>query len=116
MRSTAAKRRLGGGGQAVKWDTMKWKVSAVLLLLVALDHCWTAQSKMEEPPRRVQERGPRSKGPQRNKQTRSPKEGGKVLDAYSCEDGTNRVLKAPSHEDCRRGKEQEMRLCDVICG
>ena len=110
MRSTAAKRRLGGGGQAVKWDTMSWKVSAVLLLLVALDHCWTAQSKMEEPPRRVQERGPRSKGPQRNKQTHSPKEGGKVLDAYSCEDGTNRVLKAPSHEDCRRGKEQEMRL------
>ena len=36
MRSTAAKRGLGGGGQAVRWDAMSWKVSAILLVLVAL--------------------------------------------------------------------------------
>ena len=107
MRSTVAKRGLGGGGRAVGWDTMSWKVSAVLLVLVALDHCWTAQNTMQEPPRRSQERGPGSKGPQKNKRV---KEGGKVLDAYSCEEGTNQVLKAPSHQDCQRGKEKEMKL------
>ena len=106
MRSTVAKRGLGGGGRAVGWDTMSWKVSAVLLVLVALDHCWTAQNTMQEPPRRSQERGPGSKGPQKNKRV---KEGGKVLDAYSCEEGTNQVLKAPSHQDCQRSKEKEMK-------
>ena len=97
MKSTR-RRQLAGDPH----DNMCTKLALRIIFILCLEQALSfAQQK------RGKEEGEHKKAENGKKKKRAVNEESRILDAFTCEEGRNKMVKMPSHADCTKEKEKE---------